>query len=73
MLTKKFSHEPDPDRPKNDKATILTDTIQILRDLTDEVNKLKAECAALSEESHEVINATFFVLKAFEIIQVHFS
>ncbi|KMT09609.1 hypothetical protein BVRB_6g130620 [Beta vulgaris subsp. vulgaris] len=44
----------DPDRPKNDKATILTDTIQILRDLTDEVNKLKAECAALSEESHEL-------------------
>ncbi|XP_021727561.1 transcription factor bHLH121-like [Chenopodium quinoa] len=44
----------DPERPKNDKATILTDAIQILRDLTAEVNKLKAECATLSEESHEL-------------------
>lgn len=44
----------DVDRPKNDKATILTDTIQLLRDLTAEVNKLKAEHAALSDESHEL-------------------
>ncbi|XP_028110038.1 transcription factor bHLH121-like isoform X2 [Camellia sinensis] len=44
----------DPDRPKNDKATILTDTIQVLKDLTAEVNRLKAECAALSEESREL-------------------
>ncbi|OWM88975.1 transcription factor bHLH121-like [Punica granatum] len=45
----------DPDRPKNDKATILTDTIQVLRDLTAEVTKLKAEYAALSEESRELM------------------
>ena len=45
----------DPDRPKNDKATILTDTIQVLKDLTAEVNRLKADCTELSEESHEVI------------------
>ncbi|KAK3006646.1 hypothetical protein RJ639_016424 [Escallonia herrerae] len=45
----------DPDRPKNDRATILIDTIQTLMDLTAEVNKLKAECAALSEESSESI------------------
>lgn len=44
----------DPDRPKNDKATIINDTIQVLKDLTTEVNRLKAECAALSEESREV-------------------
>ncbi|KAK4802305.1 hypothetical protein SAY86_000508 [Trapa natans] len=44
----------DPDRPKNDKATILTDTIQLLKELTAEVNKLKAEYAALTEESHEL-------------------
>ncbi|KAL8168061.1 hypothetical protein V2J09_009560 [Rumex salicifolius] len=44
----------DPERPKNDKATILTDTIQLLKDLTSEVNRLKAECATLSEESHEL-------------------
>lgn len=44
----------DPDRPKNDKATILTDTIQMLKDLTAEVNRLKADYEALSEESREV-------------------
>ncbi|KAK4791385.1 hypothetical protein SAY86_031798 [Trapa natans] len=45
----------DPDRPKNDKATILTDTIQVLRDLTAEVTKLKAEYTVLSEESRELM------------------
>lgn len=44
----------DPDRPKNDKATILTDTVQMLKDLTADVNKLKAECAALNDESREI-------------------
>ncbi|XP_065869029.1 transcription factor bHLH121 [Euphorbia lathyris] len=44
----------DPDRPKNDKATILSDTIQLLKDLTSQVNKLKAEYATLTEESHEL-------------------
>ncbi|XP_022132596.1 transcription factor bHLH121 [Momordica charantia] len=44
----------DPDRPKNDKATILTDTIQMLKDLTAEVNRLKADHEALSEESREL-------------------
>ncbi|GFY88010.1 basic helix-loop-helix (bHLH) DNA-binding superfamily protein [Actinidia rufa] len=44
----------NPDRPKNDKATILTDTIQVLKDLTAEVNRLRAECTVLSEESHEL-------------------
>ncbi|KAJ8771099.1 hypothetical protein K2173_023424 [Erythroxylum novogranatense] len=44
----------DPDRPKNDKATILTDTIQMLKDLTAEVNRLRAEYTALSEESREL-------------------
>ena len=45
---------PDPDRPKNDKATILADTIQMLKDLSTQVNKLKTEYTSLSEESHEV-------------------
>ncbi|XP_030975837.1 transcription factor bHLH121-like [Quercus lobata] len=44
----------DPDRPKNDKATILNDTIQMLKDLTGEVNRLKVEYAALTEESREL-------------------
>lgn len=44
----------DPDRPKNDKATILTDAVQLLKELTAEVNRLKAESAALSEESREL-------------------
>jgi hypothetical protein len=45
---------PDPDRPRNDKATILGDTIQMLKDLTSQVNKLKAEYTSLSEEAREV-------------------
>ncbi|XP_023007544.1 transcription factor bHLH121-like [Cucurbita maxima] len=44
----------DPDRPKNDKATILMDTIQLLKDLTSQVNKLKTEYATLTEESREL-------------------
>ncbi|OMO57046.1 hypothetical protein CCACVL1_26028 [Corchorus capsularis] len=44
----------DPDRPKNDKATILMDTVQILKDLSAEVNRLKAECSSLTEESREL-------------------
>lgn len=44
----------DPDRPKNDKATILGDTIQMLKDLTAQVDRLKTEYTSLSEESHEL-------------------
>ncbi|KAI3447983.1 hypothetical protein Pfo_004648 [Paulownia fortunei] len=44
----------DPDRPKNDKASILTDTIQMLKDLTAQVDRLKSEFAALTEESREL-------------------
>nr|WKV22677.1 bHLH9 [Bupleurum chinense] len=44
----------DPDRPKNDKASILGDTIQVLRDLTTQVDRLKAEYATLTEESREL-------------------
>ncbi|XP_073123736.1 transcription factor bHLH121 isoform X4 [Henckelia pumila] len=42
------------DRPKNDKASILTDTIQILKDLASQVDRLKTEYAALTEESREL-------------------
>ena len=52
----------DPDRPKNDKATILTDTLQVLKDLTAEVTRLKAEYTALSEESREVMFSLFLAL-----------
>ncbi|KAE8695128.1 naringenin,2-oxoglutarate 3-dioxygenase-like [Hibiscus syriacus] len=44
----------DPDRPKNDKVTMLVDTTQMLNDLTAEVNRLKAECSSLTEESCEL-------------------
>ncbi|KAL6640217.1 hypothetical protein ACP70R_022066 [Stipagrostis hirtigluma subsp. patula] len=44
----------DPDRPRNDKATILGDTIQMLKDLTSQVNKLKTEYKSLSEEAREL-------------------
>ncbi|XP_027354648.1 transcription factor bHLH121-like [Abrus precatorius] len=44
----------DPDRPKNDKATILDETIQLLKDLTSQISKLKDEYATLNEESREL-------------------
>uniref|UniRef100_A0A7N0T8F1 BHLH domain-containing protein n=1 Tax=Kalanchoe fedtschenkoi TaxID=63787 RepID=A0A7N0T8F1_KALFE len=44
----------DPDRPKNDKGTILTDAIQLLKDLTAQVDKLKADYNELTEESREL-------------------
>lgn len=44
----------DPERPKNDKATILADTIQTLKELTAQVSTLKTEYATLSEESREL-------------------
>lgn len=50
-----LSYFADPDRPKNDKASILSDTVQMLKDLTAQVERLKSEYAALTEESREVI------------------
>ncbi|XP_052193082.1 transcription factor bHLH121-like [Diospyros lotus] len=44
----------DPDRPKNDKASILTDTIQMVKDLTTQVERLKVEYATLTTESREL-------------------
>ncbi|KAF1897382.1 hypothetical protein Lal_00035086 [Lupinus albus] len=44
----------DPEQPKNDKATILGDTIQLLNDLSSQVSKLKDEYTALNEESREL-------------------
>uniref|UniRef100_A0A0E0G630 BHLH domain-containing protein n=1 Tax=Oryza nivara TaxID=4536 RepID=A0A0E0G630_ORYNI len=49
-----FPSNTDPDRPRNDKATILSDAIQMLKDLTSQVNKLKAEYTSLSEEAREL-------------------
>ena len=40
--------------PKMTKQTILAHTIQLLKDLTSQVSKLKDEYAMLSEESQEV-------------------
>ncbi|KAL5070965.1 hypothetical protein RYX36_021852 [Vicia faba] len=45
----------DPDRPRNDKATIISETIQVLKDITAEVDRLKTEHKALSEESRELV------------------
>jgi len=58
-------HDADPDRPRNDKATIITETIQVLKDITSEVDRLKTEHKSLSEESREVRFLLFiqFVLK----------
>ncbi|KAI3818952.1 hypothetical protein L1987_12774 [Smallanthus sonchifolius] len=43
----------DPERPKFDKATILIDTIQMLNDLTAQVDRLKSEYTTLTYESRE--------------------
>lgn len=53
----------DPDRPKNDKATILCDTIQLLKDLISQVSKLKDEYAMLNEESREVMFSLLALMK----------
>lgn len=44
----------DPDRPKNDKATILGESVQVVKDLRDEVKRLKTEHASLLEESRDL-------------------
>lgn len=44
----------DPDRPKNDKATILGDTIQMLKELTAEVKRLKNDEMSLTEEKRDI-------------------
>lgn len=61
MFTLLFENA-DPDRPKNDKATIITDTVQVLKDLTAEVTRLKADYTALSEESREVMFSLCIVI-----------
>uniref|UniRef100_A0A0D9YRL6 BHLH domain-containing protein n=1 Tax=Oryza glumipatula TaxID=40148 RepID=A0A0D9YRL6_9ORYZ len=54
IATRKVQKADHPDRPRNDKATILSDAIQMLKDLTSQVNKLKAEYTSLSEEAREL-------------------
>ncbi|CAN6842453.1 unnamed protein product, partial [Brassica oleracea] len=44
----------DPKRPKSDKASIIIDKIQTLKDLMTQVDRLKAEYVTLSQESREV-------------------
>uniref|UniRef100_A0A7I4FTT3 BHLH domain-containing protein n=1 Tax=Physcomitrium patens TaxID=3218 RepID=A0A7I4FTT3_PHYPA len=44
----------DPDRPKNDKATILGDSVQVVKDLRSEVKRLKCEQTSLLDESRDL-------------------
>jgi len=44
----------DPDRPKNDKATILGDSVQVVKELRAEVKRLKSEHTTLLDESRDV-------------------
>ncbi len=44
----------DPDRPKNDKATILGDSVQVVKELRAEVKRLKSEQTTLLDESRDV-------------------
>jgi FtsZ-binding cell division protein ZapB len=44
----------DPDRPKNDKATILGDSVQVVKELRAEVKRLKCEQTTLLDESRDL-------------------
>jgi hypothetical protein len=44
----------DPDRPKNDKAIILGDSVQVVKELRAEVKRLKCEHTSLLDESRDV-------------------
>ncbi|CAM6016406.1 unnamed protein product [Sphagnum balticum] len=44
----------DPDRPKNDKATILGDSVQVVKELRAEVKRLKFEQTTLLDESRDL-------------------
>lgn len=46
--------EVDPDRPKNDKATILGESVQVVKELRSEVKRLKCEQTSLLDESRDV-------------------
>lgn len=61
----------DPERPKNDKVTILSDAIQMLKDLTAQINTLKAEYNSLSEESHEVNSIDMELLCKFDTVSAN--
>ncbi|CAH8325413.1 unnamed protein product [Eruca vesicaria subsp. sativa] len=45
----------DPNRPKSDKTSILIDTIQTLKELMTQVDRLKDEYVTLSQESRELV------------------
>lgn len=49
-----FNGSLDPERPKNDKATILGDGVLALNEVRETVRKLKLEHEALVEEQKEV-------------------
>ena len=51
----------DPDRPKNDKATILGESIQVVKELRDEVKRLKTEHSSLLDESTDVCSIFVFI------------
>ncbi|KAG6548120.1 hypothetical protein Mapa_010400 [Marchantia paleacea] len=44
----------DPDRPKNDKATILGDSVQVVKELRAEVKRLRTEHTSLLDESRDL-------------------
>lgn len=44
----------DPVRPKNDKGTILSDSISAVNELRAEIERLKTEQVTLSDESRDV-------------------
>lgn len=52
----------DPVRPKNDKGTILSDSISAVNELHAEIERLKTEQVTLSDESRDVSFVIFNLL-----------
>ena len=59
LLSQNVTCFPDPDRPKNDKATILGDSVQVVKELRAEVKRLKCEQSSLLDESRDVSTYQF--------------
>jgi hypothetical protein len=70
----------DPDRPKNDKATILGDSVQVVKELRAEVKRLKYEQTTLLDESRDVSLSHSYLCpitswkntKIFKVVQISF-
>lgn len=59
----------DPERPKNDKATILGDSVQVVKELRAEVKRLKTEHESLMDEQRDVSNLLWLSLATLPVVK----